>query len=161
MQAIQDLIKLSSEKYGIPFRFLLALAKRESSLNPLSIRYEPGYIWTYSVKEMYEIVNCSRDTMEMMQKTSWGVCQIMGAVAYEHGLRDWATKLLDPEINLKFACEYIHVLLRRHSEVKLENPLDVYACYNAGRLRKVDGRYINCTNVNAFKKVYESLAQPS
>ncbi len=144
------LITEYSIRYKIDCVYLLALIKTESEFNPLAQRFELGYPYLYSVRELAEIVGCSRSTMEFAQKNSYGLCQIMGAVAYEGGFRAWPAKLFDPEINLKYACEYIIKLNKRFDLVEHE---EMYAAYNAGRPRKIDKNiWVNQSAVGRFMK---------
>lgn len=147
---------LSAKRFCIAPRFLVALIELESGWNPLAMRHEPAYPWLYSIREMAQEVGCSKSTMEMMQKTSWGLGQVMGAVAYEHGLRAWAGELFRPEINLKYVCEHIQRMIRKF-DIGFDVPLDLYAAYNAGSVRMIEGRYVNSTAVGAFRKVYQAI----
>lgn len=99
------------------------------------------------------MVGCTMDTMINMQRTSWGLCQIMGALYYELGGTNWCTMLLDPEINLKFACEHIHNIIDRQ---KITSHKELYASYNSGYVRYMkDGTtFVNQSNVDRFMKTY-------
>ena len=150
-----ELIKLYADKYKIDPVFLTALIKVESGFNPLAIRYEINYRWIYKLEEMTKLVGCSKETMLVMQRTSFGLCQLMGANAYELGLKIYATALLSPELNLKYACMYLNKIIRAQS---LQDTVDIYAAYNAGSVRKTkNGEYYNQIYVNKFIQVFEEL----
>jgi soluble lytic murein transglycosylase-like protein len=144
-----------ADKYKIDRVFLLALVKTESNFNPLAQRYEAAYPYLYSPKELAEVVGCSRFTMEDCQRTSYGLCQVMGAVAYEGGFRGWPAKLFDVEVNLKFACEHIIKLVKKWEVYTHE---EMYASYNSGKPRKMDGNvWVNQSAVGRFLRNLEEV----
>lgn len=145
-----DLILKYSNKFKLEPKLVESIIQTESSFNRFAVRYEPRYRWTYSVKELASLICCTRETMESMQKTSWGLFQIMGAVAYEIGLRTWATKLIDPEFNIMYGCEFLNRIITSKG---LVNPRDIYDVYNSGRVDRDDS---NEKNVDRFMKIYES-----
>lgn len=146
---IKEQIFSFADKYQIERIYLLALVKTESDFNPLAQRYEPGYPYLYSVKELCEIVGCSRSTMEAAQRTSYGLTQVMGAVAYEYGFREWPAELFKYEYCLEYACKHTRRLNDKF-EVKEKDFETSYAAYNAGRPRKVEGRWVNASAVSRF-----------
>ncbi len=141
-------IRDSCRRFGLDYALVNALIATESGFNPCVIRYEPDYKWLYKIEECRRLLGCTLDTMINMQKTSWGLGQIMGAVAYEMGLKNWATKLLDPEMNIHFVCEYLKNIIDKH---RPKDQKEVYAIYNAGSLRyKSNGDLVNQANVDRF-----------
>jgi soluble lytic murein transglycosylase-like protein len=47
------------------------------------------------------------------QRASWGLCQVMGAVAREHGfVGSYLTQLVDPTVNLLIGCTHLAGLVR-------------------------------------------------
>ena len=64
------------------------------------------------------------------QQASWGLMQIMGAVARERGYRDpYLTALCDVDTNLALGCEHFRVqLVWAHGDVE-----KALGAYNAGR----------------------------
>lgn len=152
---LKDIIFANADRYKINHTFLVAVAKTESEFNQYAQRFEPAYPWLYSVKELSEILKVNRSTMEGFQRMSYGVFQIMGAVAYEYGFRDWPGKLFDYELNCKYACEHINRLQRRF---EVFTPEEMYASYNSGKPRKSDnGCWVNQDNVSRFLKCYEQV----
>lgn len=105
--------------------------------------------------------HCTEDTMRIMQMCSWGLCQVMGSVAYEHGLdkefsvaRKWPTSLLNPAIGLKYGCLHLKLNYDKWGP----NPEHVYAAYNAGSVRfRGDGKLVNQENVDRFFRFYKAL----
>ena len=64
--------------------------------------------------------------------------------------------MLIPAIGLKYGCIHLKLKLDKYGP----DPLDVYAAYNAGSVRKrSDGKYVNYKNVARFERYYkEALA---
>jgi len=152
---LSQLIQDSANKYGIEFCLLNAIVATESGFNSNAIRFEEHYKYLYSVEECAEIVGCTKDTMIMMQRTSWGLCQLMGAVYYEMQGKTWATELMQPDVNLKFTCEYVNRLIDRWH---LKSPELIYAAYNAGSVRRREwGELVNQKNVDRFMQNYKTI----
>lgn len=159
-QDLTPLISYYAQKHKIPLRFLMALIKTESNFNPNACRYEKGYIWLYSVKEIAGIMGASRDTVEMIQKTSWGLGQLMGAIFHENKLYEWPAVMCELDTNLKYTCEHINKEIRNHN-LSFSEPFNVYSCYNAGSVRIIDGRYVNSPAVRNFEKNYSLFSDLS
>jgi len=119
-----ELIKKYSELYKLESRLLYAIISTESNFNTNAVRYEIDYRWFYKLEDCKKLVGCTLNTMRMMQQTSWGYTQIMGALYYELGGKGWATTLLDPEVNLKFCCEYLKKIIKTQG---LNSPSETYA----------------------------------
>jgi len=124
-------------------RILRALIQVESGGDPWAARYEPDYRW--GVLEGARPLNCTMDTEDVFQKTSWGLAQIMGAVARECGFRGWLSKLLDPETNIEWALKHLCQLGQRLGW----NEQDMVSAWNQGSPRRTpDGQYKNQHYVN-------------
>jgi len=55
-------------------------------------------------------------------------------------------------------CRKLPLVLCRQWEVySLSNPLDIYAAYNAGSVRLLNGKYSNQSNVDNFNKAYSDI----
>jgi len=147
-----ELVKKYSEEYKIESRLLYSIISTESNFNPNAVRYEIDYRWFYKLDECKKMVGCTTNTMRMIQQTSWGYTQIMGAIYYELGGKGWATTLLDPEINLKYCCEYLKKIITKKYLTTAE---EIYIVYNAGSIRKtIDGKLVNQDNVDRFMSIY-------
>ncbi len=152
---IKQEIEIESIKYHLDPLLITAIIKTESDFNPLAQRYEAAYPYLYSVRELAEIVGCSKDTMTAAQKTSYGLMQLMGALCYEKfGFRNWPSRLFDVKINLSFGCRYVRSIIDRG----YEKPDEIYACYNAGSVRRIDNNtLVNQSNVNRFMVNYNEI----
>jgi hypothetical protein len=117
---------------------ITAICMVESGGNPWAVRHEPGYQWC--VPGAKRPLTCPEATEGFLQRTSWGLGQIMGATARDLGFDGWLTELLDPALNMIWVCSFIERLAARlygHRE-------DVISAYNAGSPRKTPGgQYVN------------------
>ena len=132
-------IEDASDQSGIPENVIAAIALTESSGNRYAVRFEKDYKYTFEIKKCALIAQTTDTTEMMLQMTSWGYMQVMGAVARELGLPGSILTLLEPQINFKFAC----LLLKRLAK-KYRDRSDIFAAYNAGSvIKKTDGKYQN------------------
>lgn len=70
------------------------------------------------------------------QKMSWGLMQVMGAVAREYGFKGtFLSELCDPHVGLKYGMIHVQTLFKRYNG----HWPDVIAAYNMGSPRRVDG----------------------
>jgi soluble lytic murein transglycosylase-like protein len=154
-EEVKEEIIFASRAYDIDAKLLEAIVAVESDYDNTAIRYEPNYAYTTAVSYYADIVGCTRETMLQMQKTSWGLVQLIAANAYSMGLKCYATMLIYPKINLKYGCLYIK---RMQEKQQLIEPDQIYAAYNHGHLKRNDkGDFINQKNVDRFLKIYKSI----
>lgn len=156
-----DLINLYAKNHGIDSFLLAAVIQTESGGNPWACRYEPQFQHTFNLAELSQLIGCSYSTMEMMQKTSWGLMQVMGSVAYELGLGaekndfdKWPTSLLNPYKGLYYGCLHLKEKIDRYGSA----PEVAYAAYNAGSPRLLsNGMYVNQRQIDNFMRNYRAL----
>lgn len=154
-------IEVAAQSHSLEPEFVAAVIATESMGNTHAIRYEPSFEWTENIDLYAKEIGCTWLTMQYMQKTSWGLMQVMGAVAYEHGLllmpnphHRWPTALLIPRIGAQFGC--LH--LKKKFDLYGPRPDAVYAAYNAGSARTdMSGRFTNQVNVDRFLEYYAQL----
>jgi len=100
------------------------------------------------------------------QQTSWGLLQIMGAVARERGFKGWLTELCDPTVNLEWGCRHLRWMLDHPLDYGLsiaqgeifarETALDLAAAWNGGSVRRGDdGELINIDYVRRAVRAME------
>lgn len=91
------LILAAAAKYALD-RFLLeSLIEQESGGNTWAVRYEPNYKWTVPFK--HPLVSAATELQQ--QKTSWGLCQVMGGVAREMNYHEpFLSVLCNPVIGI-------------------------------------------------------------
>ena len=130
-----------------------AIVMTESGGRSWLPRYEPNYRWLYFPREICEKVGVSLDTMRMLQMTSWGPMQVMGAVAYELGFpqNKATTELCQPAVGIDYGCR---LLARHFGRYNAEE--QVIAAYNAGSARMKNGLFENQRYVD---KVYGYLRE--
>lgn len=143
---IEQLISSAAHEFDVPRDLVHALCMAESSMNPWAMRYEPTYRW------LYGSVDAMSDTERTGQKISWGLMQIMGAVAREYGFTGWFPSLCDPAVGLKYGVKHIARFYQRHN-----NWPDAIASYNAGSPRKdAAGRYVNQSYVDTVLRIWDA-----
>jgi soluble lytic murein transglycosylase-like protein len=137
-----DIIEKYSNKYDIPKNIIKAIIKTESDFNTNAIRYETNYRW---LVEPFDKFHWHTETERITQKISFGLMQIMGAVAREKGFDgQFLTELLKPEIGIKYGCKHLHDFYKRYNNLE-----DAISSYNQGSPRKNDeGEYINQSYVD-------------
>ena len=158
-----NLVERIAVSHGLSPHFVMAVAHAESAGNPFAARYEPDFRYLTRVDELAKRIHCTKETMAIMQKTSWGLMQVMGSVAYEHGLIDeinwdrrWPTALSVPAIGLNYGCRHLKLKYEKYGP----NLSYVYAAYNAGSPRFDDaGRFVNQDAVDRVLKFYKELKQ--
>ena len=76
-----------------------AIIEQESAWNPHAIRYEPGF------RTRYVAPLGLPPTEEIARSISWGLMQVMGQVAREHGFTGkFLSALCDPALGLDIGC---------------------------------------------------------
>ena len=99
----------------------------ESSLDPGVFRYEPAYKYLYLLDDKSQL----SPTERIGQMCSWGLMQVMGAVARELGYTQSFPKLCYPAVGLRYGCLHLHKFKSKYSAWP-----DVIASYNAGSPRR-------------------------
>lgn len=130
-----------------------AIVHIESGGNPWLTRYEPNYRWTVYVRDLAVKHGVSVNTMTIMQQTSWGLMQLMGATAYDMGFEGYITELVTPTLGIEWGCKY---LAKQRDRFGSYEP-DFVAAYNAGRPKKTEGGFY--MNQQYVDKVYKKLSE--
>ena len=83
-----------------------AVCEQESAWNPWAIRYEPRFFGRY-VAPLFTANKISA-TEAYARGFSWGLMQVMGQVAREHGFAGASLpELCDPAVGLEFGCRVL------------------------------------------------------
>ena len=146
---LTTLIKAAAARRSLPWELVYAICQVESSLNPSAIRHEPRYRWLVGDNETMS------PTERQDQMTSWGLMQVMGAVARELGHTGPLSDLLDPPTGLFYGCLHL-----RRFRAKYDIWPDVIAAYNAGSPRRVAGQigpYVNQSYVDKVLAAWNNL----
>lgn len=136
--AVEDAITEAARATSVRPSLLMGLAWKESSYLWWAAKFEPGYPYLWDVKnnkptrveaETGALGICSPATELQFQRTSLGVCQVMGATAREFGFREaLLTRLLDVKLGATYGAKYLASLLARHKG----DESDAVSAYNAG-----------------------------
>ncbi len=147
-------VRKIANQYGLDVRLLDAIVTVESSYNTWAARYEERFAYSVIPTPFAKANGISNITELNHQKTSWGLCQIMGATARHFGYKDALTMLVIPEVNLPLGCKIIQYLQAEYPDGD-----DAIAAYNAGspRRSKKDGKYVNQSYVDKVRAVMTKL----
>lgn len=89
-----------------------AIAIVESGGETEAVRYEAEYRYLYEPRRV-KPAGCSFATEVALQRMSWGLMQVMGAVAREYGFEGWITELLSPSRNVYYGLVHLVTLEKR------------------------------------------------
>jgi len=128
------------------FPVIMGIIETESDFNPYAARYEPHYRWLVSPERYYRYYSSNPETEIILQKTSIGLMQVMGANYRKMGYTKPLTALFeDVDSQLKYGIKFFLNLYEKYDSI----PAAV-AAYNAGSPRKTQtGRYVNQRYVDA------------
>lgn len=151
--SIWPIIENSARQHALNPCLVGSLVLTESTARAERVRYEPDYRWLFQPDKVRP-KGCTTETETALQKTSWGLMQVMGAVAREHGFTGWLTRLLKPETNLEMGCRHLAWLEKRFGRRDM-----VVSAYNMGFPRqKADGCFVNQEYVDKVMKRFNRLS---
>jgi len=138
-----------ADRWQLDPYLVAAIVTTESGGDPTAVRYEPGYRWLFIPKKV-KPSTCSLPTERMLQKTSFGLMQVMGAVARERGLEGFITELCFPVVGLEYGCAHLAKHIKRFRSVERG-----VSAYNQGSPRKNDaGHFENQPYVDKVMTLY-------
>jgi len=157
VSALADLAKKAAGDAGLPVDLVVAICATESGWKDSAWRVEPPYRYLWDNRrgqpfrvlthaeiaseqapdDFHAIAGQSRDTEWWGQQASWGLMQVMGAVARECGFNGPFPALCQPKTGLHFGCSHLHTLAH-HYRPKY-GWAGVVAAYNAGSPRRAPG----------------------
>jgi len=144
---LTELIRTHPDRAELPLACVKAVCFAESSFNEWAYRYEPRYKWLVGADENLT------PTERTGQMISWGLMQVMGGVAREHGYTGDLPKLCAPMVGLQYGMLHL-----RKFFAKYQNWPDALASYNAGSPRKgTDGKYLNQTYVDKVLRYWATF----
>ncbi len=106
-EALELLARSVASRHQLYPELVLAIIEQESGFNPWAIRYEHGFFQRYILPQW---VNSKLPSITEAQARafSWGVMQVMGQVAREHGFEGaFLAELCDPAIGLEVGCRVL------------------------------------------------------
>lgn len=159
IEVIPDLkaqVKYAADSQGIDSDLLLALVMKESSGCTWMVRLEPRWKDFVSPRDWASRLIISSETETNMQMCSWGLGQVMGAVAREHGFDRLLSALCIPEVGLKYSALHLKKFL-----IKYGSEAAALSAYNQGSPRKTPGglylnqRYVDdvCSRLAGYRKL--------
>lgn len=88
----------AAEVHALWPELVCAIVEQESAWNPWALRYEPAFFDRY-------VQSLKLDPTESRARAfSWGLMQVMGQVAREHGFTGGLASLCDPAVGLDIGC---------------------------------------------------------
>ena len=148
---LADIARAEADAAKLPHEMVLAIVQVESGWDSFRVRYEPGWRYgTYFAREHADRNGITSDTEDILQRFSWGLMQIMGAVAREIGYNGHLTALCDPILGTRYGCKKL-----RQCYEKYADETAAIAAYNAGSAQKTQGgMYVNQRYVD---RVYAAM----
>lgn len=125
-------IEIAADEFDIDPTLIAAVIQKESGGNCLRPRFEPTFDYLDAPERHAKRLGITKDTEIVLQKTSWGLMQVMGATARGMGFDGHITELIFPDEGLHWGCRYLKSKLDRYQSVKY-----ALAAYNAGSVKKV------------------------
>jgi len=158
------MVQAAAARYGVPPILVTALIEQESAGNAWAWNPEPRYRYLWDVRQRRPFRPVSREEIASEippadfprlagdrdqewwgQQASWGLMQVMGAVAREHGFdAPYLPALCDPWANLDIGCRHLLYLKGRFHEH--HGWAGVVAAYNAGSPRRATAGSIEYEN---------------
>jgi soluble lytic murein transglycosylase-like protein len=98
------------QAHGLDPALVAAVCEQESGWNPYAVRFEPLFLARY----IKPLLPGAPSTSEITRACSFGLMQVMGQVAIEHGWQGkFLTELIDPETGVEFGCRKLKQCLDR------------------------------------------------
>lgn len=111
-------------KYSLDLATVAAVCEQESSWNPWAVRFEPGFEARY-IKPANPAMPT---TLELTKAMSFGLMQVMGEVAIEHGFAGrFMTELCAPAVGVEYGCRKLRRCFDLHTD-----PTAALLAYNGG-----------------------------
>ena len=105
--ALIALARHAAARWQLYPALVCAVCEQESSWNPWAIRYERGF-WEKYVEPLWLKAAIKSLTEAQARSFSWGLMQLMGQVAREHGFQGTSlAELCDPAVGLEIGCRVL------------------------------------------------------
>ncbi len=116
-------IKKIAKKYNIDYRLVCAVCIVESGVNTYANRFEPNWKWFVNPNKWSKVFHVTKRTHMINQAMSFGLMQVMGAVALELGIQQNIPSLVDPKIGIEFGTKKLAQLIYKYQNLpELEKP---------------------------------------
>ena len=124
---IQKLVAENAVLFSLPEWLIVAVINTESGGDPWAVRFEAAFRAHY-VPDQCQVFGASHETERTTRACSWGLMQIMGQVAREHGYVGPIPQLCDPAVGLYWGC----VKLRKCLDLANQDVHAALQRYNGG-----------------------------
>jgi soluble lytic murein transglycosylase-like protein len=99
---IVQLARSIANRHGLDETLVCAVVEQESGWDKSAMRYEPGF------RARYVAPLGLPPTEEIARSISWGLMQVMGQVAREHGFNGkFLSALAEPVVGVEIGCEVL------------------------------------------------------
>jgi hypothetical protein len=153
-------IDRAAREQGLEPWLLAGLVAVESRGNRLALRYEPHYRWLFGDQAWEDLkrpAGLTRETEFCCQRMSWGLCQVMLAVAREYGFDGWPPALCDPELNLHYGSLHLARQLARERKRPPAGGREPDALWRA--LRRYNGSEDYPPLVLGWSEIFKAVCQ--
>lgn len=165
LRAWEESVTPIANAHAVPTPLVLSVIWVESRARADAFRYEPKFWLRYMAKQdQYKVWS----SQPRRASSSYGLMQIMYAVAVEHGYTEVPEGLFLPRTNLHYGCMHLRKLLdwsAGHPGVDGATILKAaLAAYNGGQGGNVPGRPLRPENeayADRVLAVYRQLTDPS
>ena len=131
---LRRLILAAADTHALPPAYVYGVVMTESDGDPAAFNHEPDFERRYVTGRKIETFGLAREDEAVARATSYGLMQVMGQVAREHGFRrKYLTELCTPEVGLDYGCRHLASKAREYFD-RFGWP-GVFAAYNAGSPR--------------------------
>lgn len=125
-----DEIKREAGSWKLPVSVVRAIVQVESSYDPWATRFEPGWKWFVSLKTLVKVIRTTEMTEHIHEQTSWGLMQVMGAVARELEFKRPLPSICVPAVGLQLGCMKLSRLVKRYG---MEGGIEAYNAGSPGK----------------------------
>jgi len=99
--SLLSLARTTAETHGLAPSIVCAIIEQESGWNTWAVRFEPEFERRY----IHPAHPTAPSTEELCLAMSWGLMQVMGKTAREHGFSEhFLNALCDPQVGLSVGC---------------------------------------------------------
>ena len=143
-----DLIISTADRFSLSRPLVLAVCEQESAFDPWAWNPEPRYryLWDVPMSKPFRKLTPAEEVSEIPpldfrsyrgvpadaewwgQQASWGLMQVMGAVARERGfMGKFLPELCEPGVGLQYGCLHLAAYLKR-----FKDPFPALEAFNGG-----------------------------
>lgn len=127
IEARKAIVSKWASRCGLDLALVCSVCEHESSWNTWSCRYEPAFYSKY-IQPMIDTGFVRTITEAQSRSTSYGLMQVMGQVAREHGFAGkYLTELCDPDVGVDYGCRKLQKCSQNNTDIR-----KMLLAYNGG-----------------------------